>query len=105
MADSMTCVRTDDGDQTELRIEGQLVESTVDELRPVVDALVDDNRRDVLLELSKLDLVDQEAVHLIVSLTKRLRAIGGKVRLVGLKNQPRSIFLLLRLDRLFPGQL
>jgi anti-sigma B factor antagonist len=38
----------------------------------------------------------------IVSLFKRVRANGGQVKIVGLRDQPRAIFRLLRLDRVFP---
>jgi anti-sigma B factor antagonist len=41
-------------------------------------------------------------VGVIVSLFKRVRANGGQVRIQGLRDQPRAIFRLLRLDRVFP---
>ena len=58
MADSFRLRRTDDGDQTVLRFEGKLDEFAVPMLRPAAAALVADNRRDVQLEISKLDEVD-----------------------------------------------
>mgnify|MGYP000959203962 FL=1 len=41
---------------------------------------------------------------MLVSLFKRVRAYGGEVNLVGLRDQPLAIFKLLRLDRVFPGK-
>jgi anti-sigma B factor antagonist len=94
--------RTDSGDETILRIEGTLDAATAPDLRNVVDAIVDEGRLLVTLELSGLRLIDSSGVGVIVSLFKRVRALGGQVRITGLRDQPRAIFRLLRLDRVFP---
>ena len=94
--------RTDSGDETILRIEGTLDAATAPDLRNVVDAIVDEGRLLVTLELSGLRLIDSSGGGVIVSLFKRVRALGGQVRITGLRDQPRAIFRLLRLDRVFP---
>ncbi len=94
--------RTDNGEETVLKIEGTLDAVTAPELRSVVDELVSASRMEVTLELSALRLIDSSGVGVIVSLFKRVRAYGGQVRIVGLRDQPRAIFRLLRLDRVFP---
>ncbi|MBK7826461.1 STAS domain-containing protein [Nannocystis sp.] len=90
------------GDETILTIEGTLDVMTAPELRTVVDQLVNERRQSVTLELSSLRLIDSSGVGVIVSLFKRIRANGGQVKIVGLRDQPRAIFRLLRLDRVFP---
>jgi anti-sigma B factor antagonist len=94
--------RTDNGDETTLRIDGTLDAATAPDLRAVVDQIVDEQRMNVTLELSGLRLIDSSGVGVIVSLFKRVRANGGQVRIQGLRDQPRAIFRLLRLDRVFP---
>jgi len=94
--------RKDNGEATVFEIEGTLDAVTAPELRSVVDDLVNSNRKEVTLDLSALKLIDSSGVGVIVSLFKRVRAYGGQVRIVGLKDQPRAIFRLLRLDRVFP---
>jgi anti-sigma B factor antagonist len=94
--------RTDSGDETILRIEGTLDAATAPDLRAVVDSIVDEGRVLITLELSSLRLIDSSGVGVIVSLFKRVRANGGQVRIQGLRDQPRAIFRLLRLDRVFP---
>ena len=94
--------RTDTGNETVLTIEGTLDAVTAPELRSVVDDLVNESRTEVTLELSSLRLIDSSGVGVIVSLFKRIRANGGQVRITGLRDQPRAIFRLLRLDRVFP---
>lgn len=97
-----TYSRTDSGDETILRIEGTLDAATAPDLRTVVDQIVDEGRLLITLELSSLRLIDSSGVGVIVSLFKRVRANGGQVRIQGLRDQPRAIFRLLRLDRVFP---
>jgi len=94
--------RTDNGEETVLKIEGTLDAVTAPELRSVVDELVAAARKEVTLDLSALRLIDSSGVGVIVSLFKRVRAYSGQVRIVGLRDQPRAIFRLLRLDRVFP---
>jgi anti-sigma B factor antagonist len=94
--------RIDIEDETTLEIEGTLDAVTAPDLRTVVDQLVADRRPSVTLELSSLRLIDSSGVGVIVSLFKRIRANGGQVKIVGLRDQPRAIFRLLRLDRVFP---
>src|SRR5438552_17435838 len=98
----MNYSRPDTAEETTLRIEGTLDAVTAPELRGVVDELVGENRQSVVLELSSLRLIDSSGVGVVVSLFKRIRANGGQVRVVGLRDQPRAIFRLLRLDRVFP---
>jgi len=98
----MSYTRTDTGEETVVKIDGTLDAVTAPDFRALVDELVTENRSNITLELSSLRLIDSSGVGVIVSLFKRVRANGGQVRIVGLKDQPRAIFRLLRLDRVFP---
>jgi anti-sigma B factor antagonist len=97
----MNFTREDDGDVTVLRISGSLDALSTPELRPTIDALVAEKRPRITVDLSDLRLIDSSGVGAIVSLYKRMRALGAKVEVVGLKDQPLAIFRLLRLDRIF----
>ncbi len=97
----MTFRRTDQGDDTVLTISGSLDALSTPELRPTIEALVAEKRPAVTVDLSDLRLIDSSGVGAIVSLYKRMKAVGGKVEVVGLKDQPLAIFRLLRLDRVF----
>jgi anti-sigma B factor antagonist len=94
--------KLDEAGGTVLAIEGTLDAVTAPELRPVVDELVKLQVLRVTLDLSSLRLIDSSGVGVIVSLFKRLREVGGQVTIVGIKDQPRAIFRLLRLDKVFP---
>lgn len=100
----MGFLRTDEGTETVLKIDGTLDAVTAPELRPTLDAMVTEGKKEITVDLSALRLIDSSGVGVLVSLFKRVRAYGGNVKLVGLKDQPLAIFKLLRLDRVFPGQ-
>lgn len=84
-----------------LAMSGRLDAITAPELRPTIDQLVAARARRVVCDLGQLTMIDSSGVGAIVSLFKRLRTLGGDVKLAGLSGQPQEIFHLLRLDRVF----
>jgi len=94
-----TVVQESDG--AVLRVRGELDALSCPELRPVLDALVEEKKRAITVDLSELRLIDSSGVGALVSLYKRVRAHGGEVRFIGVTAQPLVIFKLLRLDRAF----
>lgn len=97
----MNYSRMDEEDATTLRIRGELDALSAAELRPLLDELVRDQRRNVKVDLSELRMVDSSGVGALVSLYKRVRAYGGDVTFAGVTAQPLVIFKLLRLDVVF----
>ena len=86
-----------------LAIEGELDAVTVSDLRKEVDKLSAGAPKRVEVDLSSLRMVDSSGVGTLVSLYKRVRAQGGEVVMMGLRDQPLAIFRLLRLDRVMIG--
>jgi anti-sigma B factor antagonist len=97
----MNYSRVDEGDASILHIRGELDALSASEIRPHFDQVVEDNRRNVTVDLSGLRLVDSSGVGALVSLYKRVRANGGQVSFTGVTAQPLVIFKLLRLDVVF----
>jgi anti-sigma B factor antagonist len=97
----MNFSRTDEGNGSLVRIDGELDAVTAPQLRAPFDALVAEGRDPITIDLAQLRLIDSSGVGAIVSLYKRARANGGKVKIVGVSDQPAAIFKLLRLDRVF----
>lgn len=100
----MNYSREDDDGATTLYIRGELDALSAGELRPLLDRVVEEGRRDVTVDLSQLRLVDSSGVGALVSLYKRVRAGGGQVVFVNVTAQPLVIFKLLRLDVVFDLQ-
>lgn len=88
---------------TRIGIEGELDTMTVGDLRSQIDKLVAKEPKRVEVDLSALRMLDSSGVGALVSLYKRVRAYGGEVVMVGLRDQPLAIFRLLRLDRVMIG--
>jgi len=84
---------------TTLRIEGELDAITVSEIRPTIEALVAERPARVVIDVTNLRLVDSSGVGALVFLYKNAKQYGGVVTVQGLRDQPLSIFRLLRLDR------
>ena len=97
----MTFARIDGDTQTILRVAGHLDAMTAPEIMSTIDTIVEDGRQHVVVDLSELTLIDSSGVAAIVALYKRVRARGGSVTVSGARDQPLSIFRLLRMDRVF----
>jgi anti-sigma B factor antagonist len=82
-----------------LRIEGELDAVTVSDLRPALDSLVAERHARIVVDLSGLQLIDSSGVGALVFLYKKAKEYGGVVTVTGVRDQPLSIFKLLRLDR------
>ena len=86
-----------------LSIEGELDAVTVSDLRTEIDKLLMRQIGRVEVDLSQLRMLDSSGVGALVSLYKQVRARGGEVVVLGLRDQPLAIFRLLRLDRVMVG--
>ena len=82
-----------------LRIEGELDAISVGELRPIINGIGEERPSRVLVDLSPLRLIDSSGVGAVVSLFKLVRAYGGDLTVVGVRDQPLAILRLLHLDR------
>lgn len=97
----MNCIRTDEGGESRLQIDGALDALTVRDIRPVIDAVVADRPRRVTVDIERLSLIDSSGVGAIVSLFKRVKANGGSVVVVNAREQPLAVLKLLKLDGVF----
>ena len=97
----LTFEQTTRGDMAVLTIRGNLDSLTVPDIRPVIEKLVQAGTTKVALDLEALEVIDSSGVGAIVSLFKRVRSMGGDVKIVGVRGQPREILRLLGLERAF----
>lgn len=89
----------EEGKATVLHVKGELDAVSAADLRPTLDRLATSGTLQVVVDLSELRLIDSSGVGAIVSLYKRLRALGGSLVVRGVRDQPLAIFRLLKLDR------
>lgn len=86
-------------DVSVLRIEGELDALSVVDLRPIIAQIGEKRPKQMVVDLSRLRLIDSSGVGAIVSLFKQVRANGGDMVVEGVRDQPLAILRLLRLDR------
>jgi anti-sigma B factor antagonist len=84
---------------TVLSLQGNLDAATASGLKQEVVGIAAANKTKVAVDLAQLTLIDSTGVGVLISLFKRVRALGGAVHFAGLVAQPKEIFRLLRLDR------
>ena len=83
-----------------LIVAGELDVNTVDRLEPTLTMVVRRRPVHIEVELSRLRMIDSAGVGQLVDFCKRLRAVGCRPLIVGLRDQPLAVFRLLRLDRM-----
>lgn len=93
--------RTDRDELTFLTLTGQLDALNAPNLKRETEGLVEQGMVKVVLDLTKLEMIDSSGVGAIVSLFKQVRTRQGDLKISGLIGQPQVIFKLLRLDRVF----
>jgi anti-sigma B factor antagonist len=72
---------------------------SIPDVRPTIDTLIAERHLRIVVDLSRLRLIDSSGVGALVFLYKKAKEYGGVVTVQGVRDQPLSIFKLLRLDR------
>src|SRR5438309_1861771 len=89
----------EDGGETRVFIEGVLDAVTVSEVRPALEAVIARQPSRVVVDLSRLRLIDSCGVGALVAVYKKARAGGISFSIAGATQQPLAILKLLNLDR------
>lgn len=80
---------------------GSLDIGTVSAMKADLDSLLSTGQHKVLFDLYDLEQIDSSGIGAIIALFKRVRSNKGDVKISRLAGQPKEIFSLLRLDRVF----
>jgi anti-sigma B factor antagonist len=89
------------GGVTVVQVDGQLIVGNRHELKDLVQATLDRGDRRLLIDFSRTGYIDSSGLGALVSISKRIREMGGELRLAGLNDDLRSLFELTKLDTLF----
>lgn len=77
-------------------------EPSVQELARELFRLVDvEKRASLLLNFSSVDYLSSGVLGKLITLEKKVRALGGKLTLTNLRPEIREVFTMTRLDQLF----
>ncbi len=80
---------------------GSLDIGTVSNMRAYLDSLISAGQQKILFDLCELDQIDSSGVGAFIAIFKRIRSNKGEMKIAQLTGQPKEIFSLLRLDRVF----
>ena len=86
---------------------GDLDMAVAPELSQALKELIDQGRRQLVLDLGQVDYVDSAGLGALVASIKRARGAGGDIRLCALQPDVRSIFDMTRLVKVvdvFPSR-
>lgn len=93
--------KRDAGGVTVVAIEGQLIVANRQDLKQLLQEALDRGDRKFLLDFSGTAYVDSSGLGALVSISKKVREVGGDLRLSGLNEDLRALFELTKLDTLF----
>lgn len=91
----------DHGPITVLTVSGELTTDQSDPFRRSCQERFEAGRRDVLLDVNELTLVDSAGLELLLWLSDQVAQRSGQLRLVGPDETIRKILEITRLDRRF----
>jgi anti-sigma B factor antagonist len=86
---------------TVVRVDGQLIVGNRHQLKELIQTALDQGARRILVDFSETGYIDSSGLGALVSISKRVREVGGDLRLSGLNDDLRSLFELTKLDTLF----
>lgn len=97
----MKVERTDIGAVTVLRLHGDIDESGVDTLRTGLYECISDSRFKLVLNLSGIRFISYMGVGVLVERLRKVRALKGDVKLVGINLYTQRLFRMVGVSSLF----
>lgn len=89
------------GQVTVVEVVGQLIVGNRQELKRMILAEVEAGTRRFVVDFAMTGYIDSSGLGILVSLSKKIREAGGRLRLASLSEDLRTLFELTRLDTLF----
>jgi anti-sigma B factor antagonist len=84
-----------------VEVEGQLIVGNRQELKQKILDELEKGQRKVLVDFARTGYIDSSGLGVLVSLAKKIRDMGGDLRLANLNDDLQTLFELTKLDTLF----
>ncbi|MCC6488592.1 MAG: STAS domain-containing protein [Candidatus Hydrogenedentes bacterium] len=97
----MNVERTDMGAVTVLRLQGDIDENGVDALRTALYECISENRFKVVMNLSAIRFISYMGVGVLVERLRKVRALNGDIKLVGINLYTQRLFRMVGVSSLF----
>ena len=89
------------GDVCIVEVEGQLIVGNRQELKQKILDELETGPRKVIVDFARTGYIDSSGLGVLVSLAKKMREMGGDLRLANLNDDLQTLFELTKLDTLF----
>ena len=86
---------------TLVEVDGELTVGNRERFKQVVLARVESGERKFLMDFGESSYIDSTGLGALVSLSRKIREAGGRMRLTGLNEDLRTLFELTKLDTVF----
>ena len=98
----MPAVSRKNGDSVIIDLDGRLaLGGPVDDLRSRWTEALSNGARELILNLTKVTMVDSSGIGTMIRAHSAIKATGGKLKVVGANHTVRQAFKLTRLDKVF----
>lgn len=87
-----------------ISVDGDMDALAIKQLRSEFENVVENDDRDVCVDMTRVEFIDSSGIGALVFLFKRLTAVGRGLDIRGVHGQPRDLFSLLRIGKAIPVQ-
>lgn len=84
-----------------IKVDGDLEMALADNLSKAMTGLLDEPNRQIIIDLTACSYVDSSGLGALLDISKNCHKKGCELRLSGLNENVRDVFLMTRLDRYF----
>ena len=84
-----------------VEVDGELIVGNRETFKPTVLERLDVGDRKFVVDFEESSYIDSSGLGALVSLSRKIRELGGALRLAGLNEDLRTLFELTKLDTLF----
>jgi anti-sigma B factor antagonist len=80
---------------------GRIDASCSGQIKDKVLSLIDTGQKKLLIDLGEVDFIDSSGLGTLVSSLNSIKKAGGKLKICDIQENPKQVFEMTRLDRVF----
>jgi anti-sigma B factor antagonist len=84
-----------------LELSGRVDASCSGQLKDTVTAMIDAQKKKILIDLSAVNFIDSSGLGMLVACLRSATKTGGALKITSLQESPKKLFEVTRLDRVF----
>ena len=88
----MTIKITNKTDVTIVGLEGSLDTTTSPEVMDQLSSLLEEGRKNVIIDLAKLDYISSSGLRVLLAISKKLKPLNGTLKICGLNEVVNEVF-------------